>query len=183
MYSISIFGFTFYLFVGVRTQRTATCLRPVYTLHWCMMTALASGMEQGRSATGDDVVVGIPSSLFITMSCLATLGTIYSLVLIVFNVVYRNDRYETFVSRVLYFLLCNKRLCCRVGRKSEATNSWPQFCQILIDLPKNFTRRFSGKFAVKSLLKIPPRLAYVATLPCETLVSENKRLTINYSVM
>ena len=109
---------------------------PVYTLHWCMMTALASGMEQGWSATGDDVVVGIPSSLFITMSCLATLGTIYSLVLIVFNVVYRNDRYETFVSRVLYFLLCNKRLCCRVGRKSEATNSWPQFCQILIDLQK-----------------------------------------------
>ena len=109
---------------------------PVYTLHWCMMTALASGMQQGRSATGDDVVVGIPSSLFITMSCLATLGTIYSLVLIVFNVVYRNDRYETFVSRVLYFLLCNKRLCCRVGRKSEATNSWPQFCQILIDLQK-----------------------------------------------
>jgi len=25
-------------------------------------------------------------------------------------------------------------------------------------------------------------LAYVATLPCETLMSENKRLTINYKV-
>jgi len=36
-----------------------------------------------------------------------------------------------------------------------------------------FTGRFLGKFADKSLLKIPPNLAYVATLPCETLMSEN----------
>ena len=33
------------------------------------------------------------------------------------------------------------------------------------------TRRFPGKFAVKWILKIPPHLAYVATLPCETLMS------------
>ena len=41
-----------------------------------------------------------------------------------------------------------------------------------------FTRRFPGKFAAKWLLKIPPLLAYVATLPCETLMFGNKRLTI-----
>jgi len=34
---------------------------------------------------------------------------------------------------------------------------------------KIFTGRFLGKFAVKWILKIPPHLAYVATLPCETL--------------
>ena len=43
----------------------------------------------------------------------------------------------------------------------------------------NFTGRFVGKFAVKYLLKIPPPLAYVATLPCETIMSEKKQLTIN----
>jgi len=30
---------------------------------------------------------------------------------------------------------------------------------------------FSTKFAVKRISKIPPHLAYVATLPCETLMS------------
>jgi len=36
---------------------------------------------------------------------------------------------------------------------------------------KNFTGRFLDKFAVKWILKIPPHLALVATLPCETLMS------------
>jgi len=46
------------------------------------------------------------------------------------------------------------------------------------------TVRFLGKFAVKSLLKIPPHLAYVATLSCETLLcQQNKPLTINYKVV
>jgi len=31
-----------------------------------------------------------------------------------------------------------------------------------------FTGRFLSKFAVKWILKIPPHLAYVTTLPCET---------------
>jgi len=34
-----------------------------------------------------------------------------------------------------------------------------------------FTGRFSGKFVVKLLLKMPPHLAYVATLPCKILMS------------
>ena len=34
-----------------------------------------------------------------------------------------------------------------------------------------FTGRFLGKFAVTCVLKVPPHLAYVATLPCETLMS------------
>jgi len=46
-----------------------------------------------------------------------------------------------------------------------------------------FTERFLGKFAVKWLLKIPRHLAYVATLLFETLMSENKRLTINYKIV
>jgi len=40
----------------------------------------------------------------------------------------------------------------------------------LNELKKKFTGRFLGKFAVKWILKIPPHLAYVATLPCETLM-------------
>jgi len=36
---------------------------------------------------------------------------------------------------------------------------------------KKFTGKFYGKFAVKWILKIPPHLVYVATLPCETLMS------------
>ena len=46
-----------------------------------------------------------------------------------------------------------------------------------------FAGRFPGQFIVKWVLKIPSHLAYVATLLCETLMSENKRLTINYKVM
>jgi len=58
----------------------------------------------------------------------------------------------------------------RVGQKNGATDSWPQFCQILTDFKNNFTERFLSKFAVKCMLKIPPHLAYVVTLPCETLM-------------
>jgi len=36
---------------------------------------------------------------------------------------------------------------------------------------KKFTRRFLGEFVVNRVLKIPPHPAYVATLPCETLMS------------
>ena len=45
----------------------------------------------------------------------------------------------------------------------------------LTDL-KKFTGRFLGKFAVKCLLKIPPRLPYVATLLCETLTSAKQAI-------
>ena len=48
---------------------------------------------------------------------------------------------------------------------------------------KIFTGRFLGKFSVNRLLKLPPVLAYVATLPCVTLLSENKRLILNYKVV
>jgi len=36
---------------------------------------------------------------------------------------------------------------------------------------KKFTEKFLGKFVVKWIIKLPPHLAYVATLPCETLMS------------
>ena len=42
---------------------------------------------------------------------------------------------------------------------------------ILNRFKKIFTGRSLGKFAVKRILKIPAHLAYVATLPCETLMS------------
>jgi len=35
---------------------------------------------------------------------------------------------------------------------------------------------FFGKFAVRYVLKIPPHLAYVATLPCETLMSAKQAI-------
>jgi len=39
-----------------------------------------------------------------------------------------------------------------------------------------FTGRFLGKLAVKWMSKIPPHLAYVATLPCETLMSAKQAI-------
>ena len=47
-------------------------------------------------------------------------------------------------------------------------------------LKKNFTGRLIGKFVVKWILKIPTHLVYVATLPCETLVSAKQ--VINYKL-
>jgi len=46
-----------------------------------------------------------------------------------------------------------------------------------------FTERFPGEFAVKWLLKIPPHLADVATLPSETLMSINDKLHGNVGVV
>jgi len=46
----------------------------------------------------------------------------------------------------------------------------------LTDFQKSFTDRFNDKFAVKWFAKDPiPHLKRVATLPCEMLMSENKR--------
>jgi len=45
---------------------------------------------------------------------------------------------------------------------------------MLTDSKKIFIGRFLGKFAVKWILKISLHLAYVATLPCETLMSAIK---------
>ena len=42
---------------------------------------------------------------------------------------------------------------------------------------KKFTGRFRGKFVVKRILKIPPHLAHVATLPCETLMSAKEAIS------
>ena len=39
-----------------------------------------------------------------------------------------------------------------------------------------FTRSFLCKFVVKQILKIPPHLAYVATQPCEILVSAKQAI-------
>jgi len=41
---------------------------------------------------------------------------------------------------------------------------------------KKFTRRFVEKFVVKRILKIPSHLEYVATLPCETLMSAKQAI-------
>ena len=41
---------------------------------------------------------------------------------------------------------------------------------------KFFAGRFPGKFAVKWISKIPPHLAYIATLPCETSISAKQAI-------
>ena len=48
------------------------------------------------------------------------------------------------------------------GPQARDDNVWTE-------LIKFFTERFLGKFVVKWILKITPHLAYVATLPSETL--------------
>ena len=47
----------------------------------------------------------------------------------------------------------------------------------------SFTGRFCSKYAVEWLVRITPHLAYMATLPCKTVTSENKQLTIKYKVV
>jgi len=42
---------------------------------------------------------------------------------------------------------------------------------------KNFTGRFLSRFVFKWILTIPPHLAYVATLPCETLISAKQAIS------
>jgi len=49
-------------------------------------------------------------------------------------------------------------------------------CQFLADLQNFFTGWFPSIFAVKWILNIPPHLAYVATLPCETLMSAQQAI-------
>jgi len=69
----------------------------------------------------------------------------------------------------------NRTVTCRptgCGQKNEATD----FYQILTDIHNFFTGRFSGKLAVKCILKIPLHLAYVATLTCETLMSAQQAI-------
>ena len=43
-------------------------------------------------------------------------------------------------------------------------------------LPPNQQRQSTGKCAVKWISKIPPHLAYIATLPCETLMSATQAI-------
>jgi len=71
----------------------------------------------------------------------------------------------------------------RVGQKVRSQTHGHNSIIIFTDAQSFFTGRFLGKFAVKSLLEIPLHFAYVATLPCETLMSEYKRLTIKYKVV
>ena len=62
------------------------------------------------------------------------------------------------------------------GLRNGTTDSGPQFCQILTELQFFSLSRFLGKFTVKCILKIPPHVAYVATLPCETLISAKQAI-------
>ena len=39
-----------------------------------------------------------------------------------------------------------------------------------------FTEKFLGEFSVKCILNIPPHLACVATLPCDTLISAKQAI-------
>jgi len=41
---------------------------------------------------------------------------------------------------------------------------------------KKFTEKFLGKFVVKWILKLPPHLEYLATLPCKTLMSAQQAI-------
>jgi len=53
-----------------------------------------------------------------------------------------------------------------VFHKKMAVNLCQQLYQILTNLQNSFIVRLCNKFAVKWLLKIPPHLMHVATLPC-----------------
>jgi len=64
----------------------------------------------------------------------------------------------------------------RMGPKKAGHKLMTIFCQISTDLKKIITGRCLGKFAVKRVLKIPPHLAHVAALPCETVMSAKQAI-------
>jgi len=53
----------------------------------------------------------------------------------------------------------------------------------LNQLFKNLLKNSLGKFAVECMLKLPPHLAYVATLPCETLMLAKQTINDSYKVV
>ena len=63
----------------------------------------------------------------------------------------------------------------RVGQKRGH-----KLMTIILSIPNRFKNffagRFPGKFAVKWISKVPSHLAYVATLPCETLMSAKQAI-------
>ena len=66
----------------------------------------------------------------------------------------------------------------RVGRKKRGHRLMTTILSILNRF-KNyffFTGRFLDKFAVKCISKIPSHLTYVATLPCEALMSAKQAI-------
>jgi len=65
---------------------------------------------------------------------------------------------------------------CTGWAKKRGPQTYDQFCQFLTDLRNFFTGRFFGKFAVKWISTIPPHLEYIATLPCETLISAKQAI-------
>ena len=52
-------------------------------------------------------------------------------------------------------------------KKKQDTKLLPITSPNVNHFQNSFTGRLTGKFATKSCLNIPPRLKYVATLPCE----------------
>jgi len=60
--------------------------------------------------------------------------------------------------------------------------SWCYLCQIVTDFHILPPADFLVNLQQNKLLKISPHLANVATLLCERLMLENKRLTMNYKV-
>jgi len=63
----------------------------------------------------------------------------------------------------------------RVGQKT-GPQTHDNKLSTLNRFSKFFSGRFLGKFAVKWVSKIPLRIAYVATLPCETLMSAKQAI-------
>ena len=61
-----------------------------------------------------------------------------------------------------------------VFQKRQMPNSWRQLCYLSTDFQNFSTIRFSNKFTAKYLLNIPPHLICVATVPGETLMSDNE---------
>jgi len=90
------------------------------------------------------------------------------------------------VLMILRRKFCKKRLFI-LPHTGRANKRDPKLMDIILSNLNRFTF-FSLEDSLvicfkKVVIKIPPHLAYVATLFCETLMSENKRLTINYKVV
>jgi len=80
------------------------------------------------------------------------------------------SRYN-FVMSANFVIKCTTRITYRVGQKCGPRTHDTIILSNFNRFKTFFTGRFLGKFIVKWIQNIPAHLAYVATLPCETLMS------------
>jgi len=93
-----------------------------------------------------------------------------------------NFIYRIFTFPVTPIFLCKTAWTTSCSITRETPYLWWYHCQILTDFQNSFTGWFSRKFVTNGY-QVPSLVAYVATLPCKTLIAINKLWNRNACIM